>query len=97
MNSELIQKMYNHFTPDGCIMFSRSCDYYKENPISKNEIIEYYKFLQSIDDTKFPKRKNHIACCFYYLTKDNISINQEFSKQIIGNLSKRNDKINDEN
>ena len=97
MNPNLIQKMYNHFSQDGCIMFSRSCDFFKENFVSREEINEYYQFLQSNESFDFPKKKNHISCCLYYLTKENQTFyTQEFCKHLISNLSKSKDEKNDE-
>ena len=72
MCSKLITKMKNHFSELGSIMYSKVCDYSSNFPISKDDIKMYYEELIS-KDAFFPEkisRRNHLACCLYYLSKD---------------------------
>ena len=99
MYSRLIKKMTNHFSEMGSIVFSKSCDFYNLNPISTDDINMYYSVLTQ-ENVEFPSRvskKNHIACCLYYLTKENEKYKDTFLEKYFQNLSFNNIQINEEN
>lgn len=96
MYENLVNKMKDHFGKEGLIMYSKSCDYYKMYPITKSEIKMYFDLLISREPLPFPVPKmNHIACCLFYLSKDNEAYINNFCKQIIEKLNPRKDEIND--
>ena len=99
MYSRLITKMTNHFSELGSIIFSKSCDYYNLNPISTDDINMYYSVLTE-EDIQLPEKvskNNHIACCLYYLTKQNEKYKETFIEKYFQNLSFNNIKIDQEN
>jgi hypothetical protein len=91
--------MTNHFSELGSIIFSKSCDYYNLNPISTDDINMYYSVLTE-EDIQLPEKvskNNHIACCLYYLTKQNEKYKETFIEKYFQNLSFNNIKIDQEN
>ena len=100
MYDKIIKKMTNYFSDLGSIIHSKACDYfglYKE--ISKDEIKIYYEILNS-DDVTFPpkvSRNNHIACCLYYMSKENEKYKEKFLDKFLRSISLENLPINDEN
>ena len=92
----LISKMKSHFGNESLIIYSKSCDYYQINPINKDDIYMYYKYLISDEVPNYQKAINDIACCLYYLAKNNKEYQEKFVSQIIEKLDIVNDKINDD-
>ena len=92
----LISKMKSHFGNESLIIYSKSCDYYQINPINKDDIYMYYKYLISDEVPNHQKAINDISCCLYYLAKNNKDFQEKFVSQIIEKLDIVNDKINDD-
>lgn len=96
MDVSIFSKMIKHLSQDGLIMYSKSCDYYKKNPITQQDIKTYYDLLMS--DKMLPSyinRPAHKICCLYYLTKENQNYknttNQEIHSKVNGALKDVND------
>ena len=98
MNFELITKMTSHFGQEGCLMYSKYCDYYKINPISTQEILQYHNLLQNQDNipSSFSiSKKNHLFCCLYYLT--NQAPNEsEFYRKMNKEIENKNELNNED-
>jgi len=92
----LISKMKSHFGNESLIIYSKSCDYYQINPVNKDDIYMYYKYLISDEVPNNQKSINDISCCLYYLAKNNKEYQEKFVSQIIEKLDIVNDKINDD-
>ena len=89
MYSNLIKKMINNFSELGCIMFSKACDYSQINKISKDDVLMYYNLLNSKEKI-IPEKislNNHVACCLYYLAKDNPEYKEKFINKFLKTLS----------
>ena len=89
MYSKFISKMTAHFSKLGSIIYSKSCDFYNRNPISKDDIMMYYELLNS-KNVDFPNdisKKNHIGCCLYYLSKDNSNFKDIFLDMFLKDIS----------
>ena len=91
----LISKMREHFGKESLIIFSKSCDYFRINQIKKDDIQMYYQYLISNNIQKEDRTINDIACCLYYLSKNNEEYQSKFISLIIEKLNISNDKIND--
>ena len=96
MKNKLISKIKAHFGNESLIMYSKCCDYYKINPIKKEDIQMYYKFLLS-DQSNNQNKINDISCCLYYLSNNNKKYQNIFTSQIIEKLDINNDLINKDN
>ena len=94
MYDRLVNKMKSHFGEESLIVYSKSCDYYQINPIKRDDIQMYYEYLLS---NKQSDNKNDIACCLYYLSKNNKHYQEEFQTQIIENIDINEDEINERN
>ena len=91
----LISKMREHFGKESLIIFSKSCDYFRINQIKKDDIQMYYQYLISNNIQKEDRTINDIACCLYYLSKNNEEYQSKFISLIIEKLNISNDQIND--
>jgi hypothetical protein len=99
MYSRLISKMCRHFSELGSIIYSKSCDFYNVNEISRDDITMYYDVLNT-PDVEFPEKvskNNHIACCLYYLSKEDKKYYDVFLNKFLANLSFNTLKTNEEN
>ena len=99
MYSKLIDKMTNFFSDVGSIMYSKACKYSGLYPITKDDILMYYKVLNS-DNVSFPPKlsvKNHKSCCLFYLAKDNESYKEKFIENYLRTITFSNLKITEEN
>ena len=96
MYNKLISKMKSHFGDESLIMYSKSCDYFQINPIKKEDIQMYYEYLISDQVENNQKTINDIACCLYYLSKNNKEFQDKFTSQIIERLDINDDLINDD-
>lgn len=88
--------MLKHFSQDGLLMYSKSCDYFKTNPITLKEIEKYYEILSSEKILpNYVSRPAHKVCCIYYLAKENpnykISMYQEIMSRLNGGITEIND------
>ena len=92
----LNSKMRAHFGKESLIIFSKSCDYYRINQIKKDDIQMYYQYLMSNNLQKEDRTINDIACCLYYLSKDNEEYQRKFVSLIIEKLNITSDQINDQ-
>ena len=99
MYDKLIQKMTNYFSDLGSIIHSKVCDFFGLNEISKDDINIYYELLNSDEITLPPKvsKNNHIACCLYYLSKNNEECKEKFLDKFLRNISIDNLPVNEEN
>ena len=99
MYSKLINKMVSHFGQDGILMYSKSNDYYKTNPISIEDIQMYYELLSKTNEEipSYIRKPTHITCCLYYLTKTDIRFKDVLLNKILGKLSGKHDEVNDTN
>ena len=99
MYTKFIKKMTNHFSELGSLIYSKACDYSELYPITKDDIMMYYKLLTE-EDGYIPKnisKNNHISCCLYYLTKDNKNYKDVFIDKFLKNISVKNISQNNEN
>ena len=99
MYLRLITKMTRHFSELGSIIYSKSCDFYDIDEITKDDIRMYYEVLNT-PNVEFPgkiSRNNHIACCLYYLAKEDKKYNELFLEKFLQNISFNNLTINEEN
>ena len=96
MYNKLISKLKSHFGDESLIMYSKSCDYFQINPIKKEDIQMYYEYLMSDQINNKQKSINDIACCLYYLSKNNKDYQDKFTTQIIERLDINEDLINDD-
>ena len=99
MYDRLIKKMTNHFSELGSIIHSKACDSSELYPISKDDIKMYYEILNSDDISLPPKiaKNNHIACCLYYMTKDNEQYKEQFLDKFLRPINPNDLPIKDEN
>ena len=99
MYVKLIKKMTNHFSELGSIIHSKACDSSGLYEISKDDIKMYYEILNSTDVSLPPKisKNNHIACCLYYMTKDNEDYKEQFLNKFLRPITPDALPINDEN
>jgi hypothetical protein len=91
--------MTNHFSELGSLVYSKACDYSELYPITKDDIMMYYKLLTE-DDSNIPEnisKKNHISCCLYYLTKYNKSYKDVFIDKFLKNMSVKGVEQTNEN
>ena len=87
MYDSLINKMDEHFSDIGSILYSKACDFSKLHDISIEDIEMYYDLLCSKES--FPEninRKNHKMCCLYYLSKDNQEYRDVFMEKYLGTI-----------
>ena len=99
MYANFIKKMTNHFSELGNLIYSKACDYSELYPITKDDIMMYYKLLTE-DDSNIPEnisKKNHISCCLYYLTKYNKSYKDVFIDKFLKNMSVKGVEQTNEN
>ena len=99
MYTTFIKKMTNHFSELGNLIYSKACDYSELYPITKDDILMYYKLLTE-DDSNIPEnisKKNHISCCLYYLTKYNKSYKDVFIDKFLKNMSVKGVEQTNEN
>lgn len=54
MYANFIKKMTNHFSELGNLIYSKACDYSELYPITKDDIMMYYKLLTE-DDSNIPE------------------------------------------
>ena len=101
MYTNLINKMVNHFSELGSILYSKACDYSGMYQITKDDIMMYYELLNSEENICLPEnvcKNNHLSCCLYYLTKEDADQYKEiFLSKFIANISVDNLVINKEN
>ena len=101
MYTNLINKMVNHFSELGSILYSKACDYSGMYQITKDDIMMYYELLNSEENISIPEnicKNNHLSCCIYYLTKEEPAQYKEiFLSKFIVNISVDNLEINKEN
>jgi hypothetical protein len=91
--------MTNHFSELGNLIYSKACDYSELYPITKDDIMMYYKLLTE-EDSNIPEnisKKNHISCCLYYLTKYNKSYKDVFIDKFLKNMSVKGVEQTNEN
>ena len=93
---DIIPKIKSHFGDESLLMYSKSCDYYQTNPISKEDIEKYYKYLMSNQEKRNENNLNEISCCLYYLSQNNKKYQEEFHSYIIERLDIGTDPINDQ-
>ena len=99
MYANFIKKMTNHFSELGNLIYSKACDYSELYPITKDDIMMYYKLLTE-EDSNIPEnisKKNHISCCLYYLTKYNKSYKDVFIDKFLKNMSVKGVEQTNEN
>lgn len=96
MYEKFIQKIKSHFGTNSLLMYSKSCDYFQLNPIKNDDIKMYYEYLTDKATNK-NKSINDLACCLYYLSKDNKEYQETFHSTIIEQLDINEDEVNDEN
>ena len=97
MYNKLIIKNFNHFGPDGLIMYAKSCDYYNINQVTIEDIKMYYDLLRSNEPLpNYIRKLPHIACCLYFLAKNNPSYEKTFTINLISKLNNK-DEVNDTN
>ena len=91
--------MTNHFSELGSIIHSKACDSSGLYEINKDDVKMYYEILNSADISLPPKvsKNNHIACCLYYMTKDNEDYKEQFLNKFLRPISPDVFPINDEN
>ncbi len=78
-------------------MFSKSNDYYRTNPVSKDDIKMYHDLILS--DNPLPsyiRRPNHMTCTLYYLSERHQQYEQIMYQKIIKKLN-INDELNGTN
>ena len=99
MYDKLITKMINNFSEVGSIFQSKACNYSGIYEISEEDIMMYYKLLKSNNFTLPSKvcKNNHIACCLFYLTKENEQYKEEFLNKFLRNISFNNLPVNEAN
>lgn len=95
-NHDIIPRIKSHFGDEYLIMYSKSCDYYQINPLNTGDIEKYYKYLMN-QEKRNENNLNEIACCLYYLSKNNKNYQEQFISFIIERLEIGTDPINDEN
>ena len=99
MYSRLIDKMTRFFSEVGSIMYSKACKYSGLYQITKDDILMYYN-VPNTENVIFPPKlsvNNHIACCLFYLAKDNGSYKEKFIEKYLRTINSANLKINEEN
>ena len=97
MYNKLIIKNFNHFGPDGLIMYAKSCDYYNINQVTIEDIKMYYDLLRSNEPLpNYIRKLPHISCCLYFLAKNNPSYEKTFTINLISKLNNK-DEVNDTN
>ena len=99
MYGRLIKKMTNHFSELGSIIHSKACDSSGLYEITKDDVKMYYEILNTNNISLPPKvaKNNHIACCLYYMTKDNEDYKEEFVNKFIRSINANDLPIKDEN
>ena len=99
MYDKLITKMINNFSEVVSIFQSKACNYSGIYEISEEDIMMYYKLLKSNNFTLPSKvcKNNHIACCLFYLTKENEQYKEEFLNKFLRNISFNNLPVNEAN
>ena len=99
MYNKLITKMINNFSEVGSIFQSKACNYSGIYEISEEDIMMYYKLLKSDNFTPPSKlcKNNHIACCLFYLAKENEQYKEEFLDRFLRNISCNNLTVNEAN
>lgn len=98
MYSKLIDKMTRFFSEIGSVIYSKACKYSGISSITKDDILMYYKILNS-DNVTFPPNlsiNNHIACCLFYLAKNNENYKEKFIEKYLTTINNNNLKINEE-
>ena len=99
MYNRLISKMTNYFSEVGFIFYSKACDYSGIYEITKDDIFMYYNLLKS-KEIYLPEKiskNNHLACCLFYLAKENASYREEFIDKYLRNGEFNNLAINEAN
>jgi hypothetical protein len=96
-NHDIITKIKSHFGEESLLMYSKSCDYYQINPLNREDIEKYYKYLKSNQEKRNENNLNEISCCLYYLSQNNKNYQEEFISYIIERLDIGSDPINDQN
>ena len=97
MYNKLIIKNFNHFGPDGLIMYAKSCDYYNINQVTIEDIKMYYDLLRSNEPLpNYIRKLPHISCCLYFIAKNNPSYEKTFTINLISKLNNK-DEVNDTN
>ena len=84
MYDSLINKMTEHFSEVGSILFGKACDFSKLHDISIEDIEMYYDILCS--DEPIPPnivRRNHKMCCLFYLSKENKDYHNVFLEEYL--------------
>ena len=99
MYDKLITKMVRNFSEVGSIFQSKACNYSGIYKISEEDIMMYYKLLNSNNFTPPAKicKNNHIACCLFYLAKEKEQYKEEFLDKFLRNISFNNLPVNEEN
>ena len=98
MYDDLILKMKEHFTDIGSILYSKAYDFFKNNPISTEDIEIYYEFLCS--DETIPQninKRNHQMCCLFYLSKVDDNYIEKFVENFIGSIEINSLETSEEN
>lgn len=97
MYDEFILKMKDYFSKEGLIIYSKSCEFYKINKITFDDIKMYFELLGSQETLpSYISKPNHLACCIYYLSKRDQKYIKIMYQKIILKL-KTTDEINDTN
>jgi hypothetical protein len=98
MYDDLILKMKDHFTDIGSILYSKAYDFFKNNPISNEDIEIYYELLCS--DENIPQninKRNHQMCCLFYLSKVDDNYIEKFVENFIGSIEINSLETSEEN
>lgn len=98
MYSKLISKMTKYFSELGSIIYSKACKFSGINLVTNDDIKMYYQLLNS-KDVSFPPKvclNNHIACCLYYLTREDEKYQEIFIEKYLKTM-RINLNINEEN
>ena len=91
--------MTNHFSELGSLIHSKACDSSGLYGITKDEVKMYYEILNTENISLPPKvsKNNHIACCLYYMTKDNEDYKEQFLNKFLRSINANDLPIKDEN
>ena len=79
-------------------MYSKACKYSGLYQITKDDILMYYKVLNT-DGVSYPPKlsvKNHIACCLFYLAQYDKRYKEDFIKKYLRTITINNLNIDEE-
>ena len=95
MYNRLVLKMRSHLGPASLIIYSKHFDYYRINPIKKDDFQMYYYYLMPEKGQRNQNLINDITCCLNYLPENNETYKDKYTSLIIKKLDIYNEPIND--